>query len=248
MFTLAGLPGKTFSRDQLNELSGMETMRQDFISNVSHEIQSPLTSIRGFVTLLKNDNIEKSKREYYIHIIENETLRLSKLSDNLLKLSTLESENARINPVTYSLEKQLREVVLLLEPQWSEKNIDLSIDGEPAQIVADRDLMSQVWINLLHNSIKFTPEKGKINIQIEKADAGIQVSIADNGIGMDDETLIHIFERFYMVDKTRSQKAGGSGLGLSIVKKIIEMHHDTIEVKSKIGVGTVFKIMILQSH
>lgn len=226
-------------------LNGMETMRQDFISNVSHEIQSPLTSIRGFITLLKNDNIKKEDRLHYINIIETESLRLSKLSDNLLKLSTLESEYAPFQPESYSLNKQIREIILMLEPQWSAKNIELSLEDEQeVHITADKELLSQVWINILHNSIKFTPEKGKITVSVFKTGSDVKVTVKDNGIGMTSEVLTHIFERFYMADKSRSRKAGGNGLGLSIVKKIVEMHHGKIEVKSKPSEGTAFNIKL----
>jgi len=226
------------------ELSGMETMRQDFVSNVSHEIQSPLTSIRGFVTLLKNENLSKDERLHYIDIIEAESLRLSKLSDNLLKLSALDSEYTSFQPKPYLLNKQLKDAILMLEPQWSAKSIELIVEDEPADVVADEELLSQVWINLLHNSIKFTSEGGRICVSVSNSEQGHKVTIADNGIGMTADILTHIFERFYMADKSRSRKAGGSGLGLSIVKRIIEMHHGSIDVESQPGMGTAFSVNI----
>lgn len=226
------------------ELSGMETMRQDFVSNVSHEIQSPLTSIRGFVTLLRNENLNKVERLHYIDVIETESLRLSKLSDNLLKLTTLDSEYALFQSKPYLLNKQLKDIILMLEPQWTAKNIDLSIEDEPVEVVADEELFSQVWINLLHNSIKFTPEGGKISVSVSKEKKEVKVTISDNGIGMKTEDVPHIFERFYMVDKSRSRKAGGSGLGLSIVKKIVEINHGSIDVESQPSKGTVFSVKI----
>nr|WP_319487753.1 HAMP domain-containing sensor histidine kinase [uncultured Caproiciproducens sp.] len=226
------------------ELGGMETMRQDFVSNVSHEIRSPLTSIRGFATLLKNENLSKDERLHYIDIIETESLRLSKLSDNLLKLSNLDSEFISFQPKPYLLNKQLKDVILMLEPQWSAKSIDLVVEDEPADVVADEELLSQVWINLLHNSIKFTQEGGRICVSVSNVEKGVKVMIADNGIGMTADTLTHIFERFYMADKSRSRKAGGSGLGLSIVKRIIEMHQGSIYAESQPGMGTTFSVNI----
>ncbi|NCC68393.1 MAG: HAMP domain-containing histidine kinase [Clostridia bacterium] len=226
------------------ELSGMETMRQDFVSNVSHEIQSPLTSIRGFVSLLKDENLNYDERLHYTEIIESECLRLSKLSDNLLKLTTLDSEYAEVNPQSFPLNRQLKDVILLLEPQWTEKNIEVSYDGCDANIVADEDLLSQVWINLLNNSIKFTPDGGKISVSVSQHKNQIQVMISDTGIGMTKESVTHIFERFYMADIARSRSAGGSGLGLSIVKKIIQMHGGEIDVKSKPGEGTTFTVTL----
>ncbi|MEA4966323.1 MAG: HAMP domain-containing sensor histidine kinase [Oscillospiraceae bacterium] len=226
------------------ELSGMETMRQDFVSNVSHEIQSPLTSIRGFVSLLKDETLSRDEQLHYIEVIESESLRLSKLGENLLRLSTLESESSEINPKTYSLSRQLKDVILCLEPQWSEKNMDISLNEGAVDITADEYLLSQVWINLLNNSIKFSSDGGKIAIVVSGDDTQIQVSISDSGIGMTEKTMTHIFERFYMADKSRGRNAGGSGLGLSIVKRIVQLHHGNIDVNSNPGEGTTFIISI----
>lgn len=133
---------------------------------------------------------------------------------------------------------------MLLEPQWSIKNIEISLSEETASVFADEDLLSQVWINLLNNSIKFTNNGGKITVSFSNQNAHTEVRISDNGIGMTEETVTHIFERFYMADKARSRNAGGSGLGLAIVKKIIQMHSGHIEVSSKLGEGTTFTVTI----
>ena len=148
------------------ELSSMETQRQDFISNVSHEIQSPLTSISGFAALLKSDSLTKEQRAHYIEVIETESKRLSNLSDNLLKLSALESENVPLLLSDFRLDKQIEHAILILEPQWIEKNIDIDVECEKISIHGDEDLLSQVWINLIHNAVKFTPEKGFIKINL----------------------------------------------------------------------------------
>lgn len=226
------------------ELKGMESMRDDFISSVSHEIQTPLTSIRGFISLLKKENLDNTKRLRYIEIIEIEALRLSKLSDNLLRLSALDSEYASFQPKEYLLNKQIKNVVLMMEPQWSAKHIEISVDETPVYINADEDLLNQVWINLLQNSVKFTTEGGNINIVLSENEGFIYFSIEDNGIGMTNENILHIFERFYMADKSRNRSMGGNGLGLAIVKKIIDMHKGKIEVDSKIGQGTIFRIIL----
>ncbi|NCD10414.1 MAG: HAMP domain-containing histidine kinase [Negativicutes bacterium] len=233
--------------DKINKmaegLGGMETMRQDFVSNVSHEIQSPLTSIRGFVTLLKDNRLSREEQLHYIDIIENESLRLSRLAENLLRLSTLESKGV-MNPSAYSLTRQMQETILLLEPQWTAKNIEVSLSGENMEITADKDLLNQVWINLLNNSMKFTPVGGKIDISVKASDNELEIVIMDTGTGMDEETMTHIFERFYMADKARSKTAGGSGLGLSIAKKIVEMHQGSICVSSSLNEGSVFKVVL----
>ena len=226
------------------QLNGMETMRQDFVSNVSHEIQSPLTSIKGFVSLLKDDGLSRDEQLHYIGIIESESLRLSKLGESLLRLSSLESEFVKTNPKAYSLSGQLNDVILLLEPQWSAKNIEISLSEEPTAVFADEDMLSQVWINLLNNSIKFTNDGGKIIVSVSNQDTQTEVRISDNGIGMTEETVTHIFERFYMADKARSRSAGGSGLGLSIVKRIVQMHSGRIDVKSGLGEGTTFTVTL----
>lgn len=226
------------------ELGEMETMRQDFVSNVSHEIQSPLTSIKGFVSLLKDETLSRHDRLHYIAVIESESQRLSKLGENLLRLSILETEFVELNPKIYSLSRQLKDVILLLEPLWSGKEMEISLNEETADIFADEDLINQVWINLLNNSIKFTPDGGRITVSVSGDNTQVLVAISDSGIGMTEETLTHIFERFYMADKARSRNAGGSGLGLSIVNRIVQMHHGNIDVESKLGEGTTFKISI----
>ncbi|MBM7656498.1 sensor histidine kinase [Neobacillus cucumis] len=227
------------------ELGEMEQMRQEFISNVSHEIQSPLTSISGFAHALKSENLSKEERSQYLHIIEVESMRLSKLSENLLKLTSLESDHPPFEPKTYRLDHQLRRVILAIEPQWRNKDLEMEVSLQKLAITADEDLMDQVWINLIHNSIKFTPANGKITVKVEKQETGrIAVSIKDTGMGMTKEVQMHIFERFYKGDPSRTRTNGGSGLGLSIVKKIIEMHKGHIQVESSPNEGTEIKVVM----
>ncbi|MDH5163772.1 sensor histidine kinase [Heyndrickxia oleronia] len=226
------------------KLKQMEDMRQEFISNVSHEIQSPLTSISGFARALQYEELTQEERAHYLQIIETESKRLSKLSDNLLKLTSLESTNHPFDQKEFPLDKQIRTIILTCEPQWAEKDLELDISLDKVTIVGDEDLMSQVWMNLIHNSIKFTPPSGTIHVQLQQVDDKAIVKIVDTGIGMSKEDQIHIFERFYKADKARERSKGGSGLGLSIVKKIIEMHHGTIFVESEEGKGAVFTVII----
>lgn len=205
--------------DMTDELNAMEKMRQEFVSNVSHEIQSPLTSIKGFARALQDNNLSEEKREHYLTIIETETTRLSKLSQNLLKLTLLESEEYTPERVTYRLDQQLKQIVLNSEPLWAEKEIELDLDLEKVHITADQESMSQVWINLIHNSIKFTPSSGTISIKLKEYETLVEVRIRDTGIGISEEQKQHIFERFYKADSSRNRAYGGSGLGLAIVKK-----------------------------
>lgn len=227
-----------------SELSKMEKMRQEFISTVSHEIQSPLTSIRGFAQALRNEKLSSENRLHYLNIIAAESMRLSKLSDNLLRLSALEADTMKFEPKFYRLDKQLRSIVLACEPQWSEKNIIIDISLEEIEIKADEDMMSQVWINLIHNSIKFTSKGGTVQIDLHQQGNKIEFKISDTGIGIAEEDLLHIFERFYKADKSRNPSIKGNGLGLSIVQKIVNMHKGTIHVQSRLTIGTTFTVSL----
>lgn len=225
--------------EMTKNLGTLETMRADFISNVSHEIQSPLTSIGGFAKLLRESASDEQSR-HYAGIIEAESKRLSSLSDNLLKLSTLDNTKIPLNHTDFRLDKQLEQIALTLEPQWSAKNIELSAELSKTTINADADLLSQVWINLLVNAIKFTPEGGAITIALKDN----KVTIADTGVGISNDDQIHIFERFYKVDKARDRSLGGNGLGLSIVKKILELHGFSITIESELEKGTQFTVRL----
>ncbi|OTX01585.1 two-component sensor histidine kinase [Bacillus toyonensis] len=230
--------------DMTDELNAMEKMRQEFVSNVSHEIQSPLTSIKGFARALQDDNLSEEKRKHYLTIIETETTRLSKLSQNLLKLTLLESEEYTPERVTYRLDQQLKQIVLNSEPLWAEKEIELELNLEKVHITADQESMSQVWVNLIHNSIKFTPSGGTITIQLKEDEEFVEVRIHDTGIGISEEQKQHIFERFYKADSSRNRAYGGSGLGLAIVKKVLDLHEGEIKVESEEGNGTEFIVRI----
>lgn len=230
--------------EMAGELGEMEKMRQEFVSNVSHEIQSPLTSIRGFAQVLQNDQLSAEERMYYLQIIETEAMRLSKLSDNLLKLTSLESEHYSLELTTYRLDQQLRNIVLACEPQWSGKQLDMDIQLENCSITADEEMLSQVWVNLINNAIKFTPESGSITITLVGRRDQVEVSVQDSGIGIAEEHISHLFERFFKVDTSRNRSKGGNGLGLSIVHKIVELHGGMISVQSKVGTGSTFVVKL----
>jgi two-component system phosphate regulon sensor histidine kinase PhoR len=230
--------------DMAQELAQMEQMRQEFISNVSHEIQSPLTAIAGFVQALKSDDLPPDQRLHYLNIIETESKRLSRLSDNLLKLTSLESGHHPFHPERYRLDRQIRDVVLSCEPLWMQKEIQLDVSLPAVYIVADKDLLSQVWMNLLTNAIKFTEREGSIVMSLQTQDRWAVVRIRDTGIGIAKEDQPRIFERFYKADKARNRSKSGSGLGLAIVKKIIDIHHGEIHVESRLGVGTTFTVQL----
>src|SRR5699024_9032096 len=210
----------------------VEEMRQQFISNVSHEIQSPLTSISGFARALKNEELTRKEREHYLTIIESESKRLSNISDNLSKLTYLENENHDFVLKKYRLDQQLQRIVLASEVQWQEKHIDMELHMEETWLTADEELLNQVWMNLVSNAIKFTEDHGKVSMEVVEGEAEITVNITDTGIGISEEEKLHVFERFYKADKARTRHKSGSGLGLSIVKKILHLHDATIQVES----------------
>jgi two-component system, OmpR family, phosphate regulon sensor histidine kinase PhoR len=222
------------------KLDQMEKMRQEFISNVSHEIQSPLTSIRGFACALQQEGLSAEDRRHYLEIIEAESLRLSKLSANLLRLTSLESDQMKFDPKPYRLDAQIRALILACEPQWTAKRLEMDVSLEEAEIPADEDLMSQVWLNLIHNSIKFTPEGGSVRVALHRRGDRIEVSVADTGIGISHDDQAHVFERFYKADPARQRSDGGSGLGLSIAKKVLDLHGARISVRSELGAGASF--------
>lgn len=226
------------------ELGELEAIRKQFVSDVSHEIQSPLTSIKGFTQALKHKQLDEASRMRLLDIIEEESDRLSRLSGDLLQLSLLEYEHFQLEPAGFSLDEQLRKNVIALEPQWSAKGISMELELETVAIVADEDKLSQVWSNLLSNSIKFTGQGGTVSISAAQKGNMVLVKVSDNGIGMPVEELQHIFKPFYKLDKARERKAGGSGIGLSIVKRIVDLHHARIEVDSEPGAGTTISLWL----
>ncbi|QJD83340.1 sensor histidine kinase [Cohnella herbarum] len=226
-------------------LRQLENMRKEFVSNVSHEIQSPLTSISGFAKALKDKRlVPEDEREQALEIIIAESGRLSKLGDHLLKLASLESERHPLELEQYRLDEQLRQSVVTSEPQLLAKNIriELELPRGSYSILADRELLSQVWLNLLGNAVKFTPKGGRIwiRLQIDPGSAGYFVTIRDSGIGIASEHLGRIFERFYKGDTSRSE--GGNGLGLAIVHKIVSLHGGKVEMDSIVKQGTTVTV------
>lgn len=228
--------------DMARNLQQMELLRQEFISNVSHEIQSPFTSLRGFAAALQNEALTPEERRHYLSIIESESIRLSRLSDNLLKLTSLESEHYPFDRRIYRLDAQIRHLVLACEPQWLDKQLDLELDLEPVKLEADEDLLNQVWTNLIQNAIKFTPEYGSLHIGLVQQAKHVVVTVTDSGPGIAEEDLPRIFERFYKGDKSRSRAVGGSGLGLSIVKKAVELHGGTVSAGAASEGGACFRV------
>ncbi|MCR8645168.1 HAMP domain-containing histidine kinase [Paenibacillus sp. N1-5-1-14] len=225
-------------------LKQLDDMRQEFVGNVSHEIQSPLASIQGFVSEAMNKDTSPEERMRYLTIIDNESRRLSSLSKQLLTLASLDKESNMLKKSIYRLDEQLREIIIMTEWQWTEKQIEINLDSSAIHVNADKQLMHLVWLNLMTNSIKFSNVGSTIQIHIELVHNVVKVQIADSGIGIPEEDLPSIFERFYKVDRARNRSQGGSGLGLSIVQKIIHLHQGTIEAKSEVGQGTTIIVRL----
>ncbi|SER57241.1 sensor histidine kinase [Salipaludibacillus aurantiacus] len=226
------------------EVEQIDQMRDDFVSSVSHEFQSPLTSIRGFTKAIRDDIVPEKNQKEYLDIIYKETERLSRLSENLLQMASLESDQYPFKPVNYRLDEQVRRAVLATEPLWKKRQLTVELDLEPAEVTADEDLFSQVWVNLLTNAIKYSPKGEIITVTLRKQSSHIQVSIKDNGKGIPEEAFPHLFDKFYKVDKARSSSTDGNGLGLSIVKKILTIHNCGINVFSEKEKGSVFSVEI----
>ncbi|WP_411335123.1 ATP-binding protein [Metabacillus indicus] len=224
----------------IKELKANEYLHKEFVSSVSHEFKTPLSSIHGFGKLLKKKDLSLKEREEYTDIVIEESERLSNLSANLLRLSKLEHQAIQYKQSTFDLDEQIRRVILLLQNQWEKKDLHLVITLDKAVFTGDEELLQQVWLNLLINAIKFTSDQGTIEIVLRSNADHISFSIADNGIGMSESDQKRIFERFYKADKSRTKT--GTGLGLSIVKKIVDIHGGKITVESELGRGSVFYV------
>jgi signal transduction histidine kinase len=224
------------------ELSRIEMLRADFIGNISHEFKTPIVSIRGFARRLKKDTLTKEQRGEYLDIIISESERLTRLSSNVLLLSSLESTEKIIDKEPYYLDEQIRKTVLLLEPQLQKKKINVDVDIKTVEINANEEMLSHLWINLLNNAVKFSPDGGTIKITLNQNGENAVVSISDTGIGMNDETKSRIFDKFYQGDPSRATE--GNGLGLSLVKRILELDEGSITVDSEPGKGACFTVSL----
>lgn len=214
-----------------NELENTKMLREDFINSFSHEFKTPIASINGLVELLKKDNLSKEKRKIYLQIIEQEMKRLLSMTTNILLLSKIENQNILIDIEKINVSEQIRRCILLLNKKWENKNLNLNLDFEEYYIEGNIDLLDNVWINLLDNAIKFANENGDINISILKENQKLIISIENTGSEIKKEDQEKIFEKFFQVDTTHFKE--GNGVGLSIVKKIIELHNGSIGVDSK---------------
>lgn len=224
------------------DLSHIETLRNDFVVNVSHEFKTPIASIEGYATLLQDTGLSDEKRIRYTEKILDNSKNLSYLLTNILALSKLENQETVYNKKEYLLDEQLRRAVLLLEDKWGKKNIDFDIDLPKCRYFGNEQLLNQVWYNLIDNAIKNSENNSKIKIFLTVENASVKVSVSDNGCGMSDEVQKHIFEKFYQGDSSR--KSEGNGLGLALVKRIVTICGGEITVKSQINCGSEFTVIL----
>lgn len=223
------------------ELASVEMLRNDFVGNFSHEFKTPIVSIRGFARALKWDDLTPAEREEYLDIIIAESERLSELSLNVLYLSKIENQMILTDKKRFNLSEQLRLAIALLDCRFAEKQLTIAFDAEEVLFEGNEEMMKQVWVNLLDNAIKFSPEGGTVEVRIRQTADGLSVKIANQGEEIPPNVRQHIFEKFYQGDASHS--VSGNGLGLAIVKKIVDLHGGNIAVRSS-DKGSTFEVVL----
>lgn len=226
----------------VQELGSTETLRSDFVTNVSHEMKTPIAAIEGYATLLQNDELTREERNDYTARIIESTKKLSTLTSNILKISKLENQEMQIHEQVFDLDEQIRQAILSLEQLWSRKDLELDIDLAPIKFKGSEELLMQVWTNIIGNAVKFTPKGGKISVSLTEKKEAVAVKIADNGIGMSGSVTRHVFEKFYQGDSSRSSE--GNGLGLALALRIVRISGGDISVESKEGEGSTFTVTL----
>ncbi len=232
---------RNFNR-MAQELKNNEFLRKDFISNVSHELKTPLSIIEGYAKLLADNTLPEEERQEYAALIAREAERLSQLTSNMLRLSKLDNQEILPAPRVFQLDEQLRQSVLRLEQKWTEKDLEMDLSLPPVLCQGDEELLAQVWLNLLDNAVKFCDIGGTISVSLEETDSRIIVRIGDTGIGMTPETASRVFEHFYQGDTPYRHR--GSGLGLTLVKRIVERSGGAVSVESAPERGAVFTVTL----
>ncbi len=221
-------------------LSKMEYLRKDFMSSVSHEFKTPIAAIQGFAELICDDNLTTAERLEYSRILKEETTRLSKLCSNMLRLSGLDSGTVALRPTHFALDEQLRKVIVLLADLWLEKDLTIDTDLKKIDFYGDEELLHQVWLNLLDNAIKFSGKSGIVSVSCIKSSDLVVICINNMGKIIDEQNKQRVFEKFYQCDKSHSQS--GNGLGLSIVKRIVDISGGEISFESNAQNGTTFEV------
>lgn len=226
------------------QLQSVETLRSDFINDFSHEFKTPITSINGFAQLLLDTQVGPQEQQEYLQIIADESQRLSHLAQQTMMMSKLDTQTAIDHTKDFALDEQIKQNIILLSQDWSDKNIQMDVDLAPVTYNSDPTITTHIWINLLNNAIKFTPEHGKIGVHLSQDDSNIICTICDNGPGIAKDQLTYIFNKYYQTDASHSSQ--GMGLGLSIVARTVELCGGEITVDSIPGEGTTFTVTLPQ--
>lgn len=239
----------SFNR-MVKDLDGIETLRNDFVANVSHEMKTPTAAIDGYATLLQDENLSPEERRQHIESIMYNCRRLTNLTGNILMLSRLDNGTTIPKEDSFRLDEQIRRVVLSMEDRWVERDLDLDLEMDPVVYHGDEDLIYHIWTNLISNAIKFSNPGGQLQIRMEEnpSDTGVVcVSIKDTGIGMSQEQMNHMYDKFYQGDKSHSRE--GNGLGLALVKQITDLLGISVSVKSRRCQGTTFLLELpIRNH
>ena len=243
----AGTDGFNQIGDAINkmaqELSGTETLRTDFIANVSHELKTPLAVMGNYATMLQRPGITEEEKNQYASAISEAARKLAQLITNILKLNKLENQRIFPQAAEFDLGEQLRENLLQFEDAWERKNLLIETDIEDGvRIRSDAELLNLVWSNLISNAVKFTPDGGTVHVSMQAEGSSVTVSVRDTGCGMSPETGMHIFEKFYQGDTSHATQ--GNGLGLALVKRVMDILHGEIGVHSICGEGSTFTVKL----
>ncbi len=218
------------------ELENTEMLRSDFINNFSHEFKTPIVSITGFAKLLRRASLSDEERAQYLGVIESESMRLSRMATNVLNLTKVENQSILGDTRKYNLSEQIRSSLLVLEPKWSAKNIEIDPDFDEYEIEAAEELLKEVFINLIDNAIKFSPARGTVSVGIKELGARIEVSVSNTGPEIPEDKRERIFGKFYQADESHSGL--GNGVGLAIVKRVVDLHGGDVHVQCSGGVNT----------
>lgn len=225
----------------VQELGTIETLRDDFVADVSHEIKTPIAAINGYATLLQDESMTREERQEHLQSILYNCKRLTALTGNILMLSKLDNGTIHQKKQLFRLDEQIRRIVLSMEDEWTKKEMELDIEMDPVTYNGDEDLLYHVWLNLISNAIKFSNKGGLLQIRLEDNAAGtglVCATIRDTGVGIRADQQNHIYDKFYQADRSRSKE--GNGLGLALVKQITDICGISISVRSKQGQGTTF--------
>ena len=225
-----------------SELSAIEILQTDFVSNVSHEFKTPINAIEGYSMLLQGgENLNEDQKQYVDKIIFN-TKRLSTLVGSILLLSKIENQSIPVNRTTYRLDEQIRQSIVALEPAWEKKDIEFDVEMDSVEYTGNENMIRHIWDNLIGNAIKFDPDCGLVRIRLEKQGKNVVFTIEDSGPGISEEAKKHIFDKFYQGDS--SHKEEGNGLGLALVKKILTLSNGEISVENMDCGGCRFTVVL----